>query len=232
MPCLELKVAAQSLPQPATRLRTLLEKPGAAVLRRNHIAEASGPDEAVLRNRIRVAAVLAVDLTDPPRESDAPPPAENQEQQQEAPPPEQPKSESLNTSFAKGLEIWIADGARNVCIVADEDEIPGVLSMFDAWLRLARYQPAFQRLDQRIVGLNYAFREGLTVGIQGNPSEHPPMPDSFFTSIAAIPEIGDSRDPRFLTRLPNTGIAFVHDLFRSASGWLDENSFPNILGGK
>ena len=64
MPCLEMKVPALPHPVPSTRLRALLEKPGAAVLRRNEIAEAPGHDDGELRNRIRVAAVLAVNLTD------------------------------------------------------------------------------------------------------------------------------------------------------------------------
>src|ERR1700734_582953 len=72
MPCLEMKVAALPHPVPATRLRALLEKPGAAVLRRNYVAEAPGHEDANLRNRIRISAVLAVNLTDPPKPIDAP----------------------------------------------------------------------------------------------------------------------------------------------------------------
>ena len=64
MPCLEMNVPALPHPVPSTRLRALLEKPGAAVLRRNELAEAPGHEDRELRNRIRVAAVLAVNLTD------------------------------------------------------------------------------------------------------------------------------------------------------------------------
>jgi hypothetical protein len=33
-------------------------------------------------------------------------------------------------------------------------------------------------------------------------------------------------------RLPDEGLAFFHDLLRSASTWLDTNSYPNILGSR
>lgn len=230
MPCLELKVAAEQHPKPATRLRSLLEKPGAALLRRNHIAEALGHDDALLHNRIRIAAVLAVDLTDPPQEPDAPAPPVTEPA--EGQPVSAEPSDALASSFAKGLEIWMTDGARTACVYADAEEIAGALTMFDAYLRLARYQPAFQRLDQRIVGLHYAFREGLSVGIQGNPAENSPDPASFFHSAAAIPEFSDFRQERFTVRLPNSGINYFHELLRSASAWLEENSYPNILGSK
>jgi hypothetical protein len=143
-----------------------------------------------------------------------------------------PDVDPLAGSFAKGLDIWIADRDRAVCVLADADEIPGALAMFDAYLRLARFQPAFQRLDQRLVGLNYWFREGLSVAVQGNPAETPPEEETFFDCIAPIPEIDDFREPRFVVRLPDDGLAFFHDLLRSASAWLDENSYPNILGSQ
>lgn len=234
MPCLELKIASQPHPAASTRLRSLLEKPGAAILRRNHIAEAAGSENHPLRNRIRVSAVLAVNLTDPPQESE--PPAAH------ATHPTEPREESAHSSeslidavgpgFAKGLEIWIADGDRAACILADADELPGALAMFDAYLRLARFQPAFQRLDQRLVGLHYFFREGLSVAVQGKAAETPPEAEIFFDCIAPIPEIDDFRTPRFVVRLPDEGLGFFHDLLRSASAWLEENSYPNILGSK
>lgn len=239
MPCLELKIATQPHSEPATRLRALLEKPGAAVLRRNHVADGSAHDE-LLRSRIRVAAVLAVNLSDPPREpeSSAPStstpapstPAASSDPEAGAPAPE--PSDALANSFAKGLEIWVSDEDRAARILVDADEIPGVLAMFDAYLRLARFQPAFQRLDQRLVGLHYAFREGLSIGIQGDPAQNPPNPDAPFESMAAIPPINDFRDTRLILRLPNPSLGFFHDLLRSASAWLDENSYPNILGTK
>lgn len=229
MPCLELKLPARAWPQPATRLRTLLEKPGAAVLRRNFIAKASGYDDAALRNCIRVTAVLAVDLTHPPQADEPPEPAASAEPTAATSPED---DDSLLAGFAKGLEIWIADRADAVCVFADADEITGSLAMFDAYLRLARFQPAFERLDQRQVGLSFNFREGLSLGIQGHPAEMRAEPQSFFERIAAIPEIEDSRDARFVIRLPNEGVGYFHELLRSASAWLEENSYTHILGSK
>lgn len=229
MPCLELKVASQPHPVPASRLRALLEKPGAAVLRRNHLAEAPGYDNPQLRTRVRVAAVLAVNLTDPPQDPQSAPAHD-----EAATPvsPSESQAEHIAASFAKGLEIWCADGDRAACVFADADELPGALAMFDAYLRLARFQPAFQRLDQRLVGLSYLFREGLSVSVQGNAAENPPEAEIFFDCVAPIPEIDDFRSPRFTVRLPSEGLGYFHDLLRSASAWLEENSFPNILGSK
>jgi hypothetical protein len=232
MPCLEMKAAALPRPLPATRLRALLERPGAAVLRRNYIAEAPGYDDAHLRNRIRIAAVLAVNLTDPPNPVDVDAPAGTPAEEHEAAPAPSEPADSLAANFAKGLEIWMADGDRAVFAIADADEIPGALAMFDAYLRLTRFPPAFQRLDQRMVGLHYWFREGLSIAIQGNPAETPPQEETFFDCIAPIPEIDDFREPRFVVRLPDEGLAFFHDLLRSASAWLDANSYPNILGSR
>lgn len=232
MPCLEIKAAVQRPAQPATALRSLLEKPGAAVLRRNYIAEAPGhEDAAALHSRLRITAVLAVDLTNPPRESE---PAAEPHDEVNLPEPEmsaQEESEPV-ASFAKGLEIWIADGTRSLCVHADADEIAGALAMFDAYLRLARYQPAFQRLDQRIVGLSYLFREGLSVAVQGGPGEAAHSADASLDSAAAIPEIDDFRDQRFSVRFSSAGVGYFHDLLRSASAWLEDNSYPNILGSK
>ncbi|HEX4036553.1 MAG TPA: hypothetical protein VHX37_00730 [Acidobacteriaceae bacterium] len=227
MPCLELKVASQPHPVPATRLRALLERPGAAILRRNHLAEATGYDNVHLRTRIRIAAVLAVNLTDPPQDSDSDPLHPHEETQFH-----DPALDPLGAGFAKGLEIWIADGDRAACTLVDADEVPGALAMFDAYLRLARFQPAFQRLDQRLVGLNYLFREGLSAAVQGKAAETPPEAEIFFDCIAPIPEIDDFRSPRFTVRLPDEGLGYFHDLLRSASAWLEQNSFPNILGAK
>jgi hypothetical protein len=232
MPCLELKVAAEPLSQPATRLRTLLEKPGAAVLRRHHVAEVAGYDDPQLRNRFRVVAVLAVDLSNPPQE---PEPSEQKPEGgegAETPVAIEEEADPFAGSFAKGVEIWVADGARTACIYADMDEIPGALAMFDAYLRLARYQPAFLRLDQRVVGLHFTFREGFSAGVHGTPNETEPTAESFFETVSPISETGDFRATSFVVRLPNGCIAYFHDLLRAASSWLDENSYPNILGSK
>jgi len=232
MPCLEMKVPVLPHPVPATRVRAILEKPNAAVLRRNYVAQAPGHDDADLRNRIRIAAVLAVNLTDPPRPIDGAAPEDSLLPEPETVAESDPQEDPLNSSFAKGLEIWMADRERAVCVFADADEIPGALSMFDAYLRLARFPPAFQRLDQRLVGLNYRFREGLSVAVQGNPAETPPEEETFFDCVAPIPEIEDFREPHFVLRLPDEGLAYFHDLLRAASAWLDDNSYPNILGAR
>ncbi len=231
MPCLELKLPARAWSQPATHLRTLLERPGAAVLRRNNIAKAAGYDEALLGNCVRVTAVLAVDLTHPPQPDE---PAEPVSSAESVTPvsADSDDPDALVAGFAKGLEVWITDRTHAVCVFADADEVTGALAMFDAYLRLARFQPAFERLDQRQVGLNFTFREGLALGIQGHPGESRPNPDSFFERIAAIPEIEDSREPRFVVRLPNEGVGYFHELLRSASAWLEENSYTHILGSK
>jgi hypothetical protein len=232
MPCLELKVAAEPLPQPATRLRALLEKPGAAVLRRHYVAEAAGYDDPQLRNHFRVVAVLAVDLSNPPQEPEEAEAKAEGDEVAEASAPVEDEADPFNGSFAKGLEIWVADGARTACIYADMDEIPGVLAMFDAYLRLARYQPAFQRLDERIVGLHFTFREGFSVGVHGAPNETEPAPEAFFETVSPISETSDFRATSFIVRQPNGCITYFHDLLRAASAWLDENSYPNILGSK
>jgi hypothetical protein len=233
MPCLEMKVPALPHPVPATRLRALLEKPGAAVLRRNYIAEAPGHNDAELRNRIRISAVLAVNLTDPPRPIEADTPGDAEEAGTPVPSVvAEPEVDPLAGSFAKGLEMWMTDGERAVCALADAEEIPGALAMFDAWLRLARFPPAFQRLDRRLVGLHYWFREGLSIAVQGDPAEAPPEEETFFDCVAPIPEIDDFREPRFVVRLPEAGLAYFHDLLRSAAAWLDDNSYSNILGSR
>jgi hypothetical protein len=231
MPCLEMKVPALPHPVPATRLRALLETPGAAVLRRNSIAEAPGHEDAELRNRVRVAAVLAVNLTDPPKPIDTETAAgpEIEENENSAVLPEHHDDQQPG-SFCKGLEIWLSDGERAACAYADADEIPGALAMFDAWLRLVRFPPAFQRLDRRFVGLQFGFREGLSIAVQGDPATAPPEDETFFETISPIAEIEDFREPRFVVRLPEAGLAWLHDLLRSASAWLDDNSYPNILG--
>lgn len=235
MPCLELKVAAEPLPHPVTRLRTLLDKSGVALLRRNFAAEAEGHEDAQMRNRFRIVAVLAVDLTNPPQEPEAAPaseaPAEG-EASAEVPVTIHEDIDPFAGSFVKGLEIWVADGVRATCVYADADEIPAALSMFDAYLRLARFQPAFLRLDQRIVGLHYSFREGLTVAINGAPTEAEPTAEHFFEMVSPIAEVSDFRAPSFVVRLPNGCIQYFHDLLQSASAWLEENSYTNILGSK
>jgi hypothetical protein len=231
MPCLELKMAAARHPAPVTRLRALLEKPGAAVLHRHSLAEAAAHEEHLLRTRLRVTGVLAVDLNNPPQEPEEQPARAGDE----APPPAPMEGETqdpLTDSFAKGLEIWISDGTRAGRTLVDADEIPGALAMFDSWLRLARYPPAFERLDRRNVGLMYNFREGLTIGVQGHPAERSPDAELSLDTISAISEAPDFRENVFTVRLPDSALPFCHDLLRAAANWLEENSYTNILGSK
>lgn len=236
MPCLELKIAEKPHPQPSTRLRALLDRPNTAVLRRNHIAEVEGSDLLELRHRIRMTAVLAVDITNPPQpashetssdEDDEQPVFAEDETEDE---PEHDKESEFADSFAAGVEIWIAmeDGAIRVLV--DADEIPGALLLFDAYSRLAKYQPAYLRLDQRHVGISYTFREGLTISVEGDAKQFHEETAGFFDSVSAIAEIDDVRENRFVVRLPNAGIAYFQGLLRSASDWLSENSYQSILG--
>lgn len=229
MPSLELKIAAEIPAHPVTRLRRLLERPGAAILRRNFVPEVSGYDEPVVRNAFRISAVLAVDLSNPPEE------AENPAEIGATPAPAGPEADSAGESagsFAKGLEIWIADRGRATCVFIDADEIPGARAVFDAYLRLARFAPAFQRLEQRSVGLQYAFREGLSICVLGSPAETEPGPEALFEGLSPIPELSDFRASSFTIRLPGNCIGYLHDSLRAATTWLDENSYANILGSK
>ncbi|MBT9330983.1 hypothetical protein [Paracidobacterium acidisoli] len=235
MPCLELKIAEKPHAQPGTRLRALLDKPNAAVLRRNHIAEVNGPRLQELHEQLRITAVLAVDITHPPAQKPAQDDVEEAEandlDEAIAEMPEDRADGEFSDSFAAGLEIWIAleNGAARVLV--DADEIPGALLVFDAYSRLARYQPAYLRLDQRKVGICYTFREGLTIGLEGDPKlleEHEAA--EVFENMSAIAEIDDVRERRLVTRLPHAGIAYCQSLLQSASEWLSENSYQSILG--
>jgi ribosomal protein L12E/L44/L45/RPP1/RPP2 len=235
MPCLELKIAEKPHPQPSTRLRALLDRPNTAVLRRNHIAEVEGSDLTELRHRIRMTAVLAVDITNPPQSAPASQETSSGDDEEilraeEDANEEQGKESEFADSFAAGVEIWIAmeDGAIRVLV--DADEIPGALLLFDAYSRLAKYQPAYLRLDQRRVGISYTFREGLTISVEGDAKQFHEETAGFFDSVSAIAEIDDVRENRFVVRLPNAGIAYFQGLLRAASEWLSENSYQSILG--
>lgn len=227
MPSLELKIAAEPPPQPATRLRRLLEKPGAAILRRNYVPEVPGYDEPAVRNAFRISAVLAVDLSNPPEDNAA----EAGSASMDGTPGGEAEEESAG-SFAKGLEMWVADRGRTTCVFIDDDEVSGARAMFDAYLRLTRYAPVLQRLEQRTVGLQYAFREGLSIGVLGAPVEAEPHADTVFERLSPIPELSDFRASSFTIRLPGNCIGYLHDSLRAATAWLDENSYANILGSK
>lgn len=229
MPSLELKIAAEISPHPVTSLRRLLERPGAAILRRNYVPEVPGYDDPAVRNAFRITAVLAVDLNNPPGETEnsaeAGPRGPQAIRDIEA-------ADEPTGSFAKGLEVWVAERGRATCVLIDEDEITGARAMFDAYLRLARYGPVFQRLEQRSVGLQYAFREGLSIGVLGSPAENEPHPETLFNGLSPIPELSDFRATSFTIRLPGNCIGYLHDSLRAATTWLDENSYSNILGSK
>jgi hypothetical protein len=230
MPSLELKIAEKPNLQPGTRLRALLDKPNAAVLRRNHIAEAAGADSEELRRRLRITAVLAVDITNPPQPEAFGNADESAPADETAHEPEPSAESEFADSFAAGLEIWIAMDEGAIRVPVDADEIPGALLMFDAYSRLAKYQPAYLRLDQRLVGISYTFREGLTIGIEGDVKQLGEETDGLLDGISAIAEIDDLREHRFIVRLPNSGIAYFQNLLQAASEWLGKNSYQSILG--
>lgn len=231
MPALELRITETIAPIPVTRLRTLLEKSNAVVLRRNHLVELEEPAEASLRERLRVTCVLAVDITHPP-EPNAPKvtPAESDESSDTA---EQVQEdfEEFADSFAKGIEFFIATEKGPVLLYADFDELTNALTLFDAYERIAKYQPAYLRLDQRSVGIGYGFREGLVVGIAGELPELRGDAASSFDTITSLRELDDVRAGRMLVRLPHAGIRYLQALLEGAGDWLDRNSYKSILGG-
>jgi hypothetical protein len=222
MPALELKVADGLPAQSSTRLRTLLEKPNAVVLRRNHLAQALIGDDPALHNRLRISAVLAVDITNPPSASaaDVADASENE--------PSEP--DEFADSFAKGIEIFIRGEKQSALVIVDFDEISTALSLFEAYERIARYQPAYLRLDQRSIGITYAFREGLVVGLAGDPQQLRENLEGLFDTVSVLTEVDDSRASRFTVRLPHSAIAYLHELLKAASEWLNQNSYKNILG--
>lgn len=225
MPSLELRIAAEIPAQPVTRLRRLLETPGAAILRRNFVPEIPGYPDPHVRNAFRIAAVLAVDLSNPPEQQDTP-------SEKGSPPAQAPAEDADQGSFAKGLEIWIANAGRSTCVFVDADEISVALAMFDAFQRLARYAAAYQRLEEGVVGLQYGFREGLSIAVTGPAKEVDPRPESFFQRVPPIPQLSDFRAASFTLRLPGDCIGYFQDSLRAAAAWLEENSYANILGSK
>jgi hypothetical protein len=227
MPALELRVAETIPHTPATRLRGLLEKPNAVVLRRNHAVQLEEGDHAGLHDRLRVSCVLAVDITNPP-EANASQPTVHAEGEELLEPHEE-KDEFAN-SFAKGIEIFIASEKLTALVFADFDELSGALSLFDAYARIARYQPAYLRLDQRSIGIGYGFREGLVLGLTGDLQDLHESAAGVFDSVSSLNELDDSRTGRLTVRLPHAAIGYLHGLLRASSEWLNENSYKNILG--
>jgi hypothetical protein len=222
MPALELRVADALPPASSTRLRTLLEKPNAVIIRRNHLAQAAHADDSGLHSRLRVSSVLALDITNPPQTSAQPVDDEGTEPL--------PASDEFGGGFAKGVEIFLSDEKHSALILADFDELSSALSLFDAYKRITRYQPAYLRLDQRSIGISYAFREGLLLGIAGDPQQFREQLEDVFDTISALSEADDTRASRFTMRMPHSAVAYLHELLDSATEWLTHNSYKNILG--
>jgi len=227
MPALELRIAETIAPASATRLRGLMEKSNAVVLRRNHQVQIDESDDPALHDRLRVSCVLAVDITNPPQPN-APQTTTYEEGEELSQP--QPETDEFADSFAKGVEFFISDEKRTALVFADFDELASALSLFDAYERIARYQPAYLRLDQRSVGIGYAFREGLVLGIAGEIPRLHEDASGIFDTVSSLTEFEDSRVGRFTVRLPHSAIAYLHSLLQASSEWLNQNSYKNILG--
>jgi hypothetical protein len=235
MPALELKVAEKLPPASSTRLRTLLEKPNAVVLRRNHLAQAATGDDPALHVRLRVSAVLAVDITNPPQTSPTSTTersfaGQGSEVDEDEFADEAAETDEFADNFAKGVEIFIGSEKHSALVLADYDEIASALSLFEAYNRIARYQPAYLRLDQRSLGITYAFRDGLVLGLAGDPQQFRENLEAFFQTVPVMSETNDTRSSPFSVRLPHSSIAYLHELLKSASEWLNQNSYKNILG--
>jgi hypothetical protein len=214
MPCLELKFASFAPSQPASRLRTLLEKPNTVILRRNYPVASMAEADPALVAGLSIRAVLAVDITNPPEDS---------HQTGGAP--------KFEDNFVKGIEFWFQPQAGNpTFIYVDFPEIAGALAFFDAYDRLSNVQPLHQRLDRRLIGLSYSFREGLTLSILGSPRSATDDGKLSLAATSPISEIDDPRLPSPAVRLPHLAIFYLHELFNSADEWLKENSYQNILG--
>ncbi|WP_446742880.1 hypothetical protein [Silvibacterium acidisoli] len=231
MPALELKVAETVPPVSSTRLRALLEKPNAVVLRRNHLVQPATGDDPTLHGRLRVTSVLAVDITNPPqvtagkvsgRQDD------DYNRDEEETGAELEKDE-FEESFAKGVEIFIGGEKQSFLVMVDYDELSSALSLFDAYGRISKYEPAFLRLDQRSLGITYTFKEGLVVGLSGDPEQFREKAESFFHNVPVLAHPDDCRLRSFSTRLPHSGIAYMQALLQEASEWLNQNSYGNIL---
>lgn len=208
MPALELHVARV---RPASsKLRTLIEKPDSVILRRNHCDMEL--HSFALRSRVRVNAVLAVDVTHPPE-------------------PDEPSSEDddFSEQFCKGLELWVRTATGPVRVYVDEEEIEGALTMFEAYTRVENFQQAFSKLHRREIGLAYNFREGMEIGVHGTIMEET-MPAEGLAALSPIVELEDEREPRYVLRLAEGSITDFEQVMRDALRWLGENSYENVLG--
>ena len=208
MPALELHVPRV---RPASsKLRTLIEKPDAVILRRNRCDMEL--HSHALRSRVRVNAVLALDVTRPPQPSENP-----------------AESDSFSEQFCKGLELWVRTATGPLRVYVDEGEIPGALILFEAYNRVENFQQAFSKLHRREIGLTYNFREGMEIGVSGTIMEET-MPAEGLAALSPIVELEDEREPRFVLRLADGSITDFEQVMRDALRWLSENSYENVLG--
>ena len=208
MPALELHI---SRVRPATsKLRTLIEKPDAVILRRNHCDMEL--HSHALRSRVRVNAVLVVDVTHPPMPREA-----------------NDGKDDFSEQFCKGVELWVRTAEGPVRVYVDDEEIAGALTMFEAYSRVEHFQQAFNKLHRREVGLTYNFREGMEIGFHGTAMEET-MPPEGLAALSPIVELEDERESRYVLRLADA-IGDFEQVMRDALRWLGENSFENVLGG-
>lgn len=208
MPALELHVAR--VRTTSSKLRTLIEKPDSVILRRNHCDLEL--HSYALRSRVRVNAVLAVDVTHPPEPENA-----------------ASEDDDFSEQFCKGLELWVRTADGPVRVYVDEDEIEGALTMFEAYTRVENFQQAFSKLHRREIGLSYNFREGMEIGVSGTIMEET-MPAEGLAALSPIVELEDEREPRYVLRLADGSIGDFEQVMRDALRWLGENSYENVLG--
>lgn len=208
MPTIELHVPRA---RPASsKLRTLIEKPDAVILRRNRCDMEL--HSHALRSRVRVNAVLALDVTHPPQTNG-----------------QDSEADDFSEQFCKGLELWVRTRSGPVRVYVDESEIEGALTMFEAYSRVENFQQAFSKLHRREIGLTYNFREGMEIGINGTVMEET-MPAEGLAALSPIVELEDEREPQFVLRLAEGSISDFDQVLRDALRWLNENSYENVLG--
>jgi hypothetical protein len=148
--------------------------------------------------------------------------------------PPQPSGSTENTDdfseqFCKGLELWVRTLTGPVRVYVDENEIPGSLTMFEAYTRVEHFQQAFNKLHRREIGLTYNFREGMEIGVHGTVMEET-MPEEGLAALSPIVELEDEREPRYVLRLAEGSIPDFEQVMRDALRWLGENSYENVFG--
>lgn len=210
MPALEVHIAKARTVN--SKLRNLLEKPNAVILRRNY-CDLEHHNE-MLRDKVRVNAVLAVDVTHPPKVSDE---DENDSQ------------DDFSAQFCKGLELWAKTPGGPIRVFLDKDELNNALTLFDAYARVENFEQAFRRLNEREIGLTFRFQEGVEIGVHGMARSET-MPEDGLAALSPIVEVGDEREPCYVLRLENGSIGNFEQVMRDALQWLEMNSYQNVLG--